>query len=86
MIREHWEAVEDRTRDRIGELREMALPESRRLTERQQFERYQRYGPKDFRAMQRWLVESKGSEDAAQKEFDRYVTTMERYRRKYARP
>jgi len=83
MIREHWEAVEAGVVDRINGLVETALPQKRRLTEREQLQRYLSYTPQDFNEMRDWLTEKHGPEKA-DAEFNRYVTKMESYRSKYA--
>jgi len=80
MIRKHWEEVEDRARDHLNNLREIALPQRRRLTEREQLHRYLSYGPKEFEAMRNWTLKEKGDLG----EFDRYITRMEKLRGKYA--
>lgn len=80
MIRQHWEEVEDRARDYFGGLREMALPKRRKLTEKEQLQRYLSYGPEEFEAMRSWAMQEKG--DIA--EFDRYISQMEKLRSKYA--
>lgn len=77
-IREHWEEVEDQAREYFSDLKETALPKRRKLTEREQLQRYLSYGPKDFNAMRNWL-----SEEGKSEEFDRYIQKMEGLRSKY---
>lgn len=80
MIRDHWEEAEDRARDHLSNIIEIALPKRRRLTEREQLQRYLSYGPDDFDAMRNWLRE-KGKPE----EFDKYITRMERLKDKHAK-
>jgi len=78
MIREHWEEVEDSAREYFGGLKEMALPKRRRLTEREQLQRYLSYGSDEFGAMRNWLIK-----EGKPEEFDKYIARMEKIRRKY---
>lgn len=78
MIREHWEEVEDSAREYFSGLKEMALPKRRRLTEREQLQRYLSYGPEEFSAMRAWALQ-----EGKPEQVDEYIARMEKYRSKY---
>ena len=80
MIRKHWDAIEDSAKEHLARLEDMAIPQRRRLTEKEQVERYLSYGPDDFRAIQRWLGERTSN---PAEEFERYVARMERLRSRH---
>lgn len=79
-MREHWEQVEDQARDHLTNMLDMALPKRRKLTEREQLQRYFSYGPEEFDTMRNWLAE-KGKPQ----EFDTYIARMEKLRSKHAK-
>jgi len=85
MIRKHWDAIEDSAKEHLARLEDMAIPQRRRLTEKEQVERYLSYGPDDFKAMQRWLAEKTGNPTAAQGEFSKYVARMEKLRSRHGK-
>ena len=85
MIRQHWDKIEDSAKEHLARLEDMAIPQRRRLTEKEQVERYLSHGPEDFQSIMTWLVDRTGSTGAAQKEFSKYVARMERLRSRHGK-
>ena len=85
MIRQHWDKIEDSAKEHLARLEDLAIPQRLRLTEKEQVERYLSYGPDDFKAIHRWLSEKTGDPTAAQKEFDGYVSKMEKLRSRHGK-